>query len=217
MIRVAVADDHHLVRQGICSLLAQAKDIIVVGEAANGKEAVELVEKEKPDVLVMDLSMERMNGIQATEQIRRGPLDTRIVMLSMHSDNHLVQQALRAGVNGYLLKSSIAEELLFAVRAASKGQTYLSPEISQALVSNFISNATPNTALSSPLEMLTTREREVFKLIAESHTNNDIADLLGISLRTVQKHRTNLMEKLDVHNIAGLTRVAIKYGVVHIE
>lgn len=217
MIRVAVADDHHLVRQGICSLLKQSADIVVIGEAANGKEAVELVEKEKPDVLVLDLSMERMNGIQATEQIRRLPLNTYIVMLSMHADTHLVQQALRAGVNGYLVKNSITEELLLAIRAASRGQTYLSPEISQALVSNFVSGGQENLSITTALENLTSREREVFKLIAEGNTNNDIADLLQISLRTVQKHRTNLMEKLDVHNIAGLTRLAIKYGLIHIE
>ena len=219
MIRVVVTDDHHLVRQGIRSLLEQADDIEVVGEAADGYEAVEAVEKYNPDVLVIDLSMDRMNGIQATEQIRQRGLPTRIVMLSMHDDQHLVQQALRAGVKGYLLKNAIKEELLLAVRATHKGHSYLSPEVSQVLVSSLISDSSRSQqpAPAFPLDMLTPRERQILKLIAEGYTNREMSETLHVSIKTVQKHRANLMDKLDIHNIAGLTHIAIKYGLVHIE
>lgn len=217
MIRIVIADDHHLVRQGIRSLLEQQPDIEILGEAADGAEAVACVLQLKPDVLILDLSMGRMNGIQALEQIRQRRLATRILMLSVHTDRHLVQQALRAGANGYLLKSSLLEELLLAVRAAYKGHSYLSPEISQVILSDFAADRIPDNREIIPLGELTFREREVLKLIAEGHTNNVIADLLQISLRTVQKHRTNLMEKLNIHNIAGLTRTAVKYGLVNLE
>lgn len=217
MIRVAVADDHHLVRQGIRSLLEKADDIEVVGEAANGLEAIALVEQHDPDVLVIDLSMERLNGVQATETIRQRRWSTRILMLSVHTDRHLIQQALRAGVNGYLLKSALTEELLLAVRSAYKGHSYLSPEISSVVLSGLVADQPVAANPLEPLGELTFREREILKLIAEGNTNNLIAELLQISLRTVQKHRANLMDKLDVHNTAGLTRVAIKYGLVYIE
>lgn len=214
MIRVVLADDHHLVRRGIRSLLEQSGEVVVVGEADNGRDAVDLVEEHAPDVVVLDLSMERMNGIQATEQIRQRRLRTKVVMLSVHTDKHLIQQALQAGVTGYLLKSALMEELLLAVRAASRGHSYLSPEVSQSILANFVSGSAP---VLTPLGDLTPREREVLKLIAEGLTSSEIAEALDISLRTVQKHRTNLMEKLDVHNVAGLTRTAIKYGLIHME
>lgn len=217
MIRIVIADDHHLVRQGIRSLLEKETDIQIIAEASDGVEAVEQVQQRRPDVLVIDLSMSRMNGIQAIEQIRQRRIPTRILMLSVHTDRHLVQQALRAGANGYLLKSALLEELLLAVRAAYKGHSYLSPEISQVVLSDFTADRISSSREATPLGELTFREREVLKLIAEGHTNNDIAEMLHISLRTVQKHRTNLMDKLNIHNIAGLTRTAIKYGLVNLE
>ena len=213
-----VADDHDLVRQGIRLLLEQSADITVLAEARDGAEAVSQVEIHNPDVLLLDLSMKRLNGIQTAEQIRHRGRSTRIVMLSMHSDKHLIQQALRAGVNGYLLKNAVQDELLRAVHAVHKGHSYFSPEISHILASNFV--ADQDEALPTELSALydlTEREREVLKLVAEGHTNQDVADLLQLSVKTIQKHRANLMAKLEVHNLAGLTKAALKYGLISIE
>jgi DNA-binding NarL/FixJ family response regulator len=216
MIRVVIADDHHLVRQGIRSLLEGAGDIEVIGEAGDGQEAVMLVQKLSPDVLVLDIGMPRLNGVQAAEDIRSRRLPTRIVMLSMHTDRRLVQQSLRAGASGYVLKDSVLEELLLAIRAASRGYTYLSPQISQAIVDFFLAGE-GHAGEATPFEQLSPREREILKLIAEGRTNNEMADILKISVRTVQKHRANLMAKLDVHDVAGLTRIAIMYGLIFID
>jgi DNA-binding NarL/FixJ family response regulator len=212
-IRVIIADDHHLVRQGIRALLEKAGDIEVVAEAADGQEAVELVERLAPDVLVMDIAMPRMNGNQATERVRALGAVTQVVILSMYSDETLVRQALRSGAKGYLLKRSVTEELLLAVRAASRGEIYLSPAISESIVAEFLTLQTDADA-SSPLERLTPREREVLQLISEGHTNSAIAQILTVSVKTVEKHRANLMSKLNVHDLAGLMRVAIKHGLI---
>lgn len=213
MIRVVVAEDHHLVRQGIRALLERTDDITVVGEAANGHEAVELVKRLAPDVLVMDIAMPRLNGLQATGQIRTLGVATQVVVLSMYSDETLVRQALRKGARGYLLKRSVAEELLLAIRAANRGDIHLSPAISRAIVTDLL-RLEDDAKVLSPFERLTPREREVLQLIAEGHTNTAIAQILKISVKTVEKHRRNLMSKLDVRNLAGLIRTAIKHGLV---
>jgi DNA-binding NarL/FixJ family response regulator len=212
-IRVIIADDHHLVRQGIRALLEKADDIEVVAEAADGQEAVELVERLAPDVLVMDIAMPRMNGNQATGRVRALGAATQVVILSMYSDETLVRQALRNGARGYLLKRSVTEELLLAVRAASRGEIYLSPAISGTIVAEFLALQVDADA-SSPLERLTPREREVLQLVSEGHTNSGIAQVLKVSVKTVEKHRANLMSKLNVHDMAGLMRVAIKHGLI---
>jgi DNA-binding NarL/FixJ family response regulator len=216
MIRVILADDHHLVRRGIRALLEQADDISVVDEAEDGQEAVELVEQLKPDVLIIDIAMPRMNGIQATQRVRALGLATQVVILSMHSRPTLVRQALRNGARGYLLKNSITEELLLAVRAANRRETYLSPEISGIIVDDFLTHQA-DAEKSGLFDQLTPREREVVQLIAEGYTNNGIARLLDISIKTVERHRANLMAKLDVHDVAGLTRVAIELGLIFID
>jgi DNA-binding NarL/FixJ family response regulator len=216
MIRVILADDHHLVRRGIRALLEQADDISVIGEAEDGQEAVELVEQLKPDVLIIDIAMPRMNGIQATQRVRTLGLVTQVVILSMHSRPTLVRQALRNGARGYLLKRSVTEELLLAVRATSRGETYLSPEVSGIIVDDFLIHQI-EAEKASPFNQLTPREREVVQLIAEGYTNNGIARLLNISIKTVERHRANLMAKLDVHDVAGLTRVAIELGLIFID
>jgi len=213
VIRVVVAEDHHLVRQGIRALLDRTDDITVVGEAANGHEAVELVKRLAPDVLVMDIAMPRLNGLQAIGQIRTLGVATQVVVLSMYSDETLVRQALRKGARGYLLKRSVAEELLLAIRAANRGDIYLSPAISRAIVTDLL-RLEDDAKVLSPFERLTPREREVLQLIAEGHTNTAIAQILNISVKTVEKHRRNLMSKLDVRNLAGLIRTAIKHGLV---
>ncbi len=216
MIHVLIAEDHHLVRQGVRALLEKSNDIQVVGEAQDGQEAVELALQLKPDVIIMDLSMPRLNGTQATEQIRAAQLPSQVVMLSMYSDDTLVRQALRSGVKGYLLKRSVAEELLLAVRAAARGETFLSSAISGLILAGVI--AQPSTAEEqSPFESLSAREKQVLKLVAEGNTNNAIAQEMQISVKTVEKHRTNLMAKLNVHDTAGLVRLALKNGLIFVD
>ena len=212
MIRVVVADDHHLVRQGICALLELADDIEVVGEAENGEQALQLAERLAPDVVVMDITMPRLGGILAAERVRAQRLATQVVILSMHSDESLVRQALRRGVKGYLLKRSVTEELLLAIRAASRGELFLSSAISETVLADLtVQNH------SRAFEALSPREREVLQLIAEGRTNRAIAEALNISVKTVEKHRANLMSKLNVHHLPGLIRTAIKHRLVFLE
>lgn len=214
MIRVVVADDHNLVREGIRALLEKAGDIEVVGEAVDGHEAVELVTRVAPDVLVMDIAMPRLNGIQAVEQLRAAGTETRIVILSMYSEEILVRQALQHGAKGFLLKGSVSEELLLAIRAASRGAVYLSPAISETVMAD-PAPAQPNPP--GPGAQLTPRERQMLQLIGEGYTNSRIAEALGISVKTVERHRTNLMAKLKVHNLVELIRTAMKHGLIRQE
>jgi DNA-binding NarL/FixJ family response regulator len=215
-IRVVLADDHHLVRQGIRALLDKAEDIEVVGEASDGRAAVELVDQLAPDVLIVDIAMPRMDGIQAIGQVVAMDVDTQIVVLSMYSDKALVRQSLCNGASGYLLKGSVVEELLLAVRAASRGDVYLSPIISRAVVTDL---QAASTGMLEPEQYapLTPREREVLQLIAEGYTNASIARMLKVSRKTVEKHRTHLMSKLEVHNLPELIRAAIKRGLVFLD
>lgn len=216
MVRVIVADDHHLVRQGIRMLLEKAEDIEVIGEAENGLEAVDLAESLVPDIVVMDISMPRLNGIQATEQIRSRVSETQVVVLSMHADDAMVRQALRRGARGYVLKRAVGEELLLAIRAAVNGETYLSPPIAGSIVDDFFSRSDADEE-SGKLEKLTRRETEVLQLLAEGGTNNSIAEEFVISAKTVEKHRASLMSKLDIHDLAGLVRFAVKHGLVSVD
>ena len=212
MIRVVLADDHNLMRQGIRALLERADDIQIVGEADNGHDAVDLVERLKPDVLLIDITMPRMNGLEATERIRLRRLGTRVLILSMSADEMVVRQALRNGAHGYLIKQSAVDELLLALRAVNQGEIYLSPVVSSSIVSDLL--ALPVGATPVGLARLTSREREVLQLIAEGSTSREIGELLTVSVKTVEKHRSSLMAKLSVHDVAGLTRLAIKYGIV---
>lgn len=215
MIRVVLADDHHLVRRGIRALLEKSAGIEVVGEAEDGQEALDLVETLAPDVLLVDISMPRLNGIQAARQIRERGLATRVVILSMHRDETLVQQALRADVSGYLLKRSVAEELSLAIHAAARGEAYYSPPMAGIVTSLLTS---PEAAVAmNPIERLSTREREVLQLVAEGHTNREVAQVLNISVKTVEKHRASLMVGLGVNDLAGLVRMAIKHGVIFLD
>ncbi len=214
MINVMVVDDHHLVRQGIRSLLEKAEDILVVGEAADGVEALKLAQELKPDVVVMDILMPNMNGTQAADRMRLLSPAPRVILLSMYSDATLVQQALRNGVRGYLLKRSVVEELLQAVRAAAADELYLSPAFSiYALDPNGMASSRSIGGLSG----LTPREIEVLELIAQGHTSASIGVKLGISEKTVEKHRSSLMEKSGIHDVAGLVRLAIKHNLVSLD
>lgn len=213
MIRVVIAEDHLMVRAGIRALLEKAGDIHVMGEAGNGQEAIEMTQELVPDVLVMDIMMPRMNGIQAAENIRTLKLSTNILILSMYADEGFVHKALQSGVKGYVLKSSVSDELIRAVRAVANGQTYLSSPISEIIIDS-VMNPHVSGESGDPLSMLSPREKEVLQLIAEEHTSSEIAGILFISEKTVEKHRSKLMEKLNVRNIAGLVRVAVKYRLV---
>ncbi len=216
MIRVILAEDHHLVRQGIRSLLEAAQDIVVVAEAENGQEAVNLVGELKPDVLVTDINMPRLNGIQAAEQIRELGLATRVVILSMHADPILIRQALRHRVKGYLLKHSLTDELLLGVRAAARGETFLCPGVSDLVVAAFL-NTPAHSKAANGFDQLSTKEREVLKLVAEGYTNKAMAELMHVSVKTVEKHRANVMAKLNIQELAGLIRVALKHGLIFLD
>jgi len=213
MINVLIAEDHLMVRAGIRALLEKAGDIHVVAEASNGQEALEMTEKYIPDVLVMDIMMPRLNGIQAAENIRKLKLPTRILLLSMYSDETLVYQALQSGVKGYVLKTSVSDELLLAVRTVAEGKTFLSSQVSEIMVENAV-NPHAHGQAHDPLSNISPREKEILQLIAEEHTSIEIARLLFISEKTVEKHRASLMEKLNVRNLAGLVRFAVKHRLV---
>jgi len=213
MIRVLIAEDHLMVRAGIRALLEKAGDIHVLAEASNGQEALELVEKLAPDVLIMDIMMPRLNGIQAAVNIRKLNGPTQILLLSMYSDAGLIYQALQSGVKGYVLKSSVSDELLWAVRTVADGKTYLSSQVSDIVVEHAVHPHLPGRE-HDPLSNVSPREKEILQLIAEEHTSSEIAKMLFISEKTVEKHRASLMEKLNVRNLAGLVRLAVKYRLV---
>ncbi len=206
MIRVVVAEDHHLVRQGIVKLLEGAGDISVVGEADNGVQAVELVDVLQPDVMVLDLSMPQVDGLEALRQIALKRPKPQVVILSMHADPNIVRQALRAGAVGYVVKQSVAEELLAAVRAARNGSLFLS---SGVIAQDFFTERPQNL-----LDRLSPREREVVKRLVEGQSAREIAEGLRTSVKTVEKQRRDAMRKLDVDNLASLVRVSLELGLV---
>ena len=207
MIRVVVADDHNLVRKGILSILDRDKEILVVGEAADGREAVELAQSICPDVLIMDIAMPLLNGIEALEQIRSLGIPSAVLILTMYSDQALVRKALRSGAKGYVLKTAVADELIQATKAVYRGEVYLSPPLQGAILAEFLTPSGKD--YDSEYQRLTRRERQVLQLIAAGHSNPSIADILGVKARTVQKHRSNLMAKLGKHDVVGLVSGAL--------
>jgi DNA-binding NarL/FixJ family response regulator len=208
MIKVVIADDHNLVRQGIRKLLEDGEDIEVIGEAEDGKIALKLVEALKPDVLVLDVMMPNMGGMEVLAKLETFANKPKVVILSMFSDLALVQEALQWGIKGYILKQSVADELLAAVRAAYRGNVYLSSGVSQAFVNGLRSNTgTPNL-----LDRLSPREREVVRWIVRGFTTRQIGEKLGSSVKTVEKQRRDAMRKLEVNDMASLVRVVIKLG-----
>jgi two-component system response regulator NreC len=208
MIRIVLADDHALVRQGFRMILEAQPDMEIVGQAGNGREAVELAEKLKPDVVVMDVAMPELNGTEATRRLAASTPRTRVLALSMHKDSVYVREILRAGARGYLLKDSGDTDLVAAVRAVAKGEGYISPAVSDAVLSDYRKHVT------DPLDLLTGREREVLQSIAEGKTNKEIATALNLSVYTVEAHRGRIMEKLNLHSTGELVRFALRNGLI---
>lgn len=209
-IRVMLVDDHRMMREGLRAILSREPEIQVVGEAVDGRGAVALVEQEPPDVIVMDVGMPGMNGVEATRCVRRANADVKIVALSLHADKRYVQNMLAAGASGYVLKSSAADELLSAVQAATRGERFLSP----ALDSHDL-NGRKNDG--SAFSVLGAREREVLQLLSEGLKSKTIAERLSIAYKTVETHRRNIMRKLRIHSVAELTKYAVREGLTNLE
>jgi DNA-binding NarL/FixJ family response regulator len=205
--RIVLADDHQIVRQGLRSLLERA-GFEVVAEAVNGQDAVRLTRELSPDIAILDLTMPILNGLDAGCEIVRQAPRVRVMLLTMHAEEHQIAAALRGGIRGYLLKTQAAEDLVHAIRALLGGEVYLSPAISSLVVDGYLSGAQP---ASDPL---TPRERQVLQLVAEGKTSKEVASLLGLTVKTAESYRTRLMEKLDIHETAGLVRYAIRHGVI---
>lgn len=210
-MRVVLADDHTLVRAGIRALLEQLPDVHVVAEASDGHEAVHVVATTQPDVVLMDITMPGLNGLEATRRLVQEFPTLRVLILSMHKNEEYVWQALRAGAVGYLLKDADRAELALALTAVTRGETYLSPPISTHVIREYVQRV---GSKESSLEQLTPRQREILQLIAEGQTTKAIAQRLGLGVKTVATHRVQMMERLDIHEVAGLVRYAIRMGVV---
>lgn len=208
MIRVLLADDHALVRDGLRAVLSREPDLQVVGEATDGREAIRVAETAKPDVAVLDLSMPLLNGLDAARQLAARDQAPRTILITMHAEDRYVLDALRAGVRGYVLKKQAAADLVRAIHEVVAGRVYLSPGVGAAVAQAI------RTGSVLPDERLTPREREVLQLVAEGKTTKEIAAILHVSVKTADTHRTRLMQKLDIHDIAGLTRYAIRLGLV---
>jgi len=211
MLKIVIADDHVVLRQGLRSLLNQVDGWEVVGEASDGFEVLPVVEKQSPDIVILDLSMPNLGGIETISRIQKLDKKPAVLVLSAREDDHAVGDAIRAGAKGYVPKSSTNEELQFAIRAVLKGQTYLSPSVAGGFLGR---GSDGSGAPASPLATLTAREREVMKLLSEGHPNRDVAKVLHVSPRTIDSHRSNIMRKLGINSNAELVQVAIKSGLI---
>ena len=213
-ISVLIADDHAVLRDGLRALLSLYDDIEVVGEAADGVETVEQVERLRPDVVLMDIAMPRLGGLEATLELRQRKIPTRVLILTQHENKEYIYPILKAGAAGYLLKKAAGTELVSAIRAVHAGESYLYPPVAKAVVEQYVEGG-PGEAVSA-YDRLTDREKEVLKLIAEGRSNKEIADLLVLSVKTVMGHRAHLMEKLDLHSRTDLVKFAIRMGLVDV-
>ena len=217
--RVLLAEDHTLVRAGIRALLQNLTGIQVVAEASDGREALRFIKTYQPDVVLMDIAMAGLNGLEATARVTKEFPTVRVIILSMHSNEEYVAQALRAGAAGYLLKDAVAAELELAVTAVARGETYLSPVVSKHVIADYLRRvgereASGGGGATPASELLTPRQREILQLIAEGRSTKEIASILHLSVKTVETHRTQLMARLDIHDVAGLVRYAIRIGLV---
>ncbi|MGH8102586.1 MAG: response regulator [Chthoniobacterales bacterium] len=212
--RILLVDDHQLVRAGIRALLEKTPSVEVIGEADDGRQAFELMRRYRPDIVLMDIAMPNLNGLEAVDRIKKESPETKVIILSMHANEEYVVRALRSDVAGYLIKDAAVDELEQAIRTVTHGETYLSQRISRRVIRDYLANT---DRLRGPLEQLTSRQREVLQLIAEGKNTKEIADLLQVSVKTVEAHRLQLMQRLDIHDIPGLVRYAIRSGLISSE
>lgn len=215
-IKILIADDHKILRQGIISLLKSQPDLEVVGEAHDGKEAVEKTKELKPDVVLMDIGMPDLNGLEATRQIKKYDSKIKVLILTIHKNEEYIFQSLQTGASGYLLKETAVEDLISAIHSAYKDDSFLSPSISKTVIDAFLRKSAKGRDPTA-FDTLTPREREILQLIAESHTNSEIGKMLYISKKTVDAHRTHIMEKLDIHDVVDLVKYAIRKGIVTLD
>lgn len=207
-LRIIVADDHTLVRAGLVTLMSRMPDVEIAGEVADGRAALKMVKELQPDIAILDISMPELNGLDAAEKLRHESPKTKVIILSMHANEEYVAQALKAGASGYLLKDAATAELEMALKSVSMGQFYLSPAISRQVVDNYLHGG------PTGVDVLTPRQREILQLIAEGKSTREIAETLHLSVKTVETHRAQLMERLDIHDVAGLIRYALKKGLI---
>lgn len=210
-LRILIADDHAILREGIKELLIKKPEFEVVGEAADGADAVHMANALKPDVVLLDISMPNLDGLAATREIKKKHPDIKILILTIHDSEEYIYQILKYGADGYVLKEAAYEELIMAIESVARGKKYLSPSISSDVIDRYVKSTGPS---GTPLDVLTQKEKEVLRLIAEGHTNREIAQKLFISVKTVEFHRLNLMKKLDIHNQASLIRFAIRLNLL---
>lgn len=218
-IRILIADDHILVRAGFRVLLESFEAIQIIGEGSDGQEALRLIKAHQPDVALLDIAMPGLNGLEVAARVHKSCPDVAVLILSMHTNEEYVAQALQAGAAGYLVKNAAPSELEVAIRSAARGETYLSPAVSTRVIAEYLRRVgdNKNCQLTQTTEILTTRQREVLQLVAEGHTNKEIAKMLNLSIKTVDSHRTQLMDRLDIHDIPGLVRYAIRNGMVSLD
>jgi DNA-binding NarL/FixJ family response regulator len=220
-IKVILVDDHELVRTGIRSLMQNISGIEVIAEANNGRDAVRLIDELMPDLVLLDIAMPELNGLEVVSRIAKDNTNTKVIILSMHKNEEYVVQALKAGASGYLLKDSSANELEIAVSAVIRGETYLSPAISKHVVDNYLRRITDRSAEQDRgpdiFKQLTSRQREILQLIAEGNSTKDIANKLNVSIKTVETHRMQLMDRIGIHDVAGLVRYAIRMGIITVK
>jgi two-component system, NarL family, response regulator NreC len=212
-IRILLADDHQLMRSGLRLLIEQQSDLAVVGEAADGREAVALAKSLRPDVVVMDIAMPNLNGIEAAHQITQNQPEIAVIMLSMHPDESYVLRALKSGAKGYLLKDSAESDLIQAIRAVGQGKSFFSPAVSKVLLDDYVRKLKRSGA-EDAYDLLTAREREILQLVAEGKSNKDVANLLNLSVYTVETHRSNIMQKLHLKGVPELTLYAVRKGII---
>jgi RNA polymerase sigma factor (sigma-70 family) len=212
-LRLLLADDHTIVRHGLRKILEESREWRVVAEAGDGREAVRLAGELQPDVAILDIGMPMLNGIEATRQIARRAPDVRVLILSMHSDEAYIIQALQAGARGYLLKDTADAELIDAVMAVTRGKSFFSPAVAKVMLDDYVRRL-QERGISDRYDTLSEREREIFQLIVEGRTNKEIAELLGVSPSTIETHRAHIMEKLDVHSAVEMVLYAVRKGII---